>query len=385
MQKKIVALAIAGLASSAAFAQTNITIYGIADAAYLYQHTNGGTANNVGEGHGRDYSGIASGGLAGTRIGFKGTEDLGNGLSALFVLEQGYNIDNGTSSSSTNAFHRQAFVGLSGKAGTLTLGRQYAPGYSNSVKYDALIGSSALSALQINQKFTGTSIVASDPARWNNSVNYQSPNFGGFEAQLIYRFGEQANEIEINSGYGLGLKYNGGPLSVAYVFHHIESSPSGGGSTVTLPTGTVAGSTGTQDEHFVGVTFDAKVLTITATAQVSDLGNRQFAGYGNNSEVYSLGAIVPIGNSKIHVAYSRADLTGSSRAGSAKGMQDSATLAYTYALSKRTTLYTGINYTDKQSGTGAIATNATTTAYTLGTAFTGVQTTSFAAGINHAF
>ena len=80
MQKKIIALAVAGLVSGAAFAQSNVVIYGIADAGYVYASKN--TADNV-----KSQSRIYSGGQSGSRLGFRGTEDLGNGLSANFRLE----------------------------------------------------------------------------------------------------------------------------------------------------------------------------------------------------------------------------------------------------------------------------------------------------------
>ena len=76
MQKKLIALAIAGL-SGAAFAQSNVSIYGVADMFYAHVSASGAPNANA----------IDSGGLAGSRIGFKGTEALGNGTSALFVLE----------------------------------------------------------------------------------------------------------------------------------------------------------------------------------------------------------------------------------------------------------------------------------------------------------
>ncbi|MBK7685506.1 MAG: porin [Rhodocyclaceae bacterium] len=78
MQKKLIALAIAGLASSAAFAQSNVTIYGIVDVAYT--HSSSGSSST---------SGIDSGGWSSSRMGFRGTEDLGDGLKALFTLEYG--------------------------------------------------------------------------------------------------------------------------------------------------------------------------------------------------------------------------------------------------------------------------------------------------------
>ena len=84
MQKKLIALAVAGLVSAPVFAQSNIQIYGVADAYF-----------KGGKFMGEDTMGVDSGGLAGSRIGFRGEEDLGSGLKAVFVLEQGINIDTG--------------------------------------------------------------------------------------------------------------------------------------------------------------------------------------------------------------------------------------------------------------------------------------------------
>jgi predicted porin len=393
MQKKIIALAVAGLASTAAFAQTNVTVYGIADAAVAYTNFNGGTRGNAAESHGRDTLSVVSGGLAGSRLGFKGTEDLGNGLKAVFVLEEGFNIDNGTMQSggtgATAAFQRQAFVGLSSKAGTLSLGRQYAPGYYAGAEYDALVGSTPLSPLRKAAGGIGATIVATDPARWNNTINYVSPNFYGVTAQVMYRAGERANEISIDQGYALGLKYAGGPVSVSYVYHNTETSASGLGAAVTTPTGTTPGSTGAQQEHFIGASVDLKVVKLIATAQVSDWGNRQFAGLADRGEAYTIGAIVPVGKGNIHAAAGYADLNGSQRTASgagAKGSLTSATIAYTYGLSKRTTLYTGLNYTDVKAGTN-MPLSSVDSNYAVPTinGNTGGITTTFAAGVNHAF
>jgi hypothetical protein len=83
MQKKLIALAVASLASGAAFAQTNVTMYGIADAGYVWSQ---GDALVTGT---NKFSGIQSGLLSGSRLGFKGEEALGNGLKAIFTLEYG--------------------------------------------------------------------------------------------------------------------------------------------------------------------------------------------------------------------------------------------------------------------------------------------------------
>ena len=93
MQKKLIALAVAGLASTAAFAQTNVTIYGLVDYGYAYRFDGRGLdsttnlINNAGKPN--SASQLNGGQQSGNRLGFKGTEDLGNGLKAVFLLEQG--------------------------------------------------------------------------------------------------------------------------------------------------------------------------------------------------------------------------------------------------------------------------------------------------------
>jgi predicted porin len=136
MQKKLIALAVASLASGAALAQTNVTIYGIADAGYVYASGDDYVPGS------NTFSGIRSGLLSGSRIGFKGEEALGNGLKAIFTLEYSLEIDNNTGIGSTGGLNaRQQFVGLSSdKLGTAALGRQYAPGYLATVNNDPFGG-----------------------------------------------------------------------------------------------------------------------------------------------------------------------------------------------------------------------------------------------------
>ena len=83
MQKKLIAMAVAGFASGAAFAQSNVTVYGILDMAYIRAKADGADTRTF----------INSGGMSGSRLGFKGVEDLGNGLKAVFNLEWGVEMD----------------------------------------------------------------------------------------------------------------------------------------------------------------------------------------------------------------------------------------------------------------------------------------------------
>ena len=338
MQKKIIALAIAGLASSAAFAQTNVQIYGILDAGLAY------AGNTQGRGSFVNQNGI----LAGNRLGFKGTEDLGNGLKAVFTLEQGFNLNDGSQASATNgAFQRQAWVGLAGGFGTVTLGRQYAPGYAAFLANDALAGALLSAGMTLNQAAQFT-IAGNSNARWNNSVKYVSPTVAGFTGEAIYRFGEASNDMASNEGYGLGLNYKGGPVNVNYVYQHTDGSAQG----------TVEGLTAVQwvastpatgaiiDEHYVGATFDAGFAKFMGSYNWAQTTGRSGSGM-QNAQMFVLGTIVPAGKVNLHANYALLDLDGNNRrANAASGQAQSFGFAVTYPMSKRTVLYAGANYTD---------------------------------------
>uniref|UniRef100_UPI00311EA0D6 porin n=1 Tax=Thauera sp. SDU_THAU2 TaxID=3136633 RepID=UPI00311EA0D6 len=233
MQKKLIALAIAGLVSAPIFAQSNVTIYGVADAFV-----------GIGKHGENDFRGVNSGGLSGSRLGFRGTEDLGNGLKAVFVLEQGFNIDTGEQAlmggNSDNSdidpdndryndsFSRQAYVGLSGAFGTVALGRQYAPGFF--FAYDgtaaATVGPHSILSGQ-----SGMTITPNSAARWNNSVTYTG-SFSGLTARVIYSAQgvETSEKPSDDDAYGLGLEYANGPLKVGGVYQVVKNDNDAVGS-----------------------------------------------------------------------------------------------------------------------------------------------------------
>jgi predicted porin len=115
MKKMILAAALAAAFSSAAYAQTNVTMYGIVDAGIAYKKNGNPAGNTVS---------MESGQQSGSRLGFKGREDLGGGLAAIFTLESGFNIDDGKLGQGGRLFGRQAWVGMSGGFGSVKLGRQ---------------------------------------------------------------------------------------------------------------------------------------------------------------------------------------------------------------------------------------------------------------------
>ena len=116
MKKSLIALAVLA-ASGAAMAQSSVSLFGIVDVgvSHVTKATAGGKAMN----------GMTTSGNSTSRIGFRGTEDLGNGLSAVFVLETGFNVDDGALGQGGLLFGRQSFVGLRNSWGTFSFGRQY--------------------------------------------------------------------------------------------------------------------------------------------------------------------------------------------------------------------------------------------------------------------
>lgn len=193
MKKTLISLAILA-ASGSAYAQSNVTIFGIMDAGIVSER--GGKGGNVTK--------VSSGVANASRIGFKGTEDLGGGLSAVFLLEGGIKGDTGESDVSGSVFQRQAYVGLVSKsAGTLTLGRQYTPWYNAFVQvgdpFQAGLAGSAKNIFPAN----GINV------RNSNSVYYKSPDLMGVTAEVFYAAGEQ-KESSTGRQLGASIGYKNG-------------------------------------------------------------------------------------------------------------------------------------------------------------------------------
>ena len=352
MQKKLIALAVAGLVSAPAFAQSNVTIYGVAD-AYMGFGSHGDN----------DMAAVNSNGLSGSRIGFRGAEDLGNGLKAVFTFEQGYNVDDGTGLGGNS---RQSFVGVSGGFGTVSLGRQYAPGWDFIA--DAFGNSPILSPQAILSQDLGASIDASNGSRWSNSVAYNG-SFSGLGVRAIYSMGTDVNgrnpvevgtDTEDDDAYGLGLNYANGPLRAVAVYQVIQDGDED------------------QKEWSVGGSYDFGILALSANYQdLKSLNNVE----DQDADIWQVGVAVPVGAAgKVHLGYGEADLDFGAGDGKAK----SYSIAYTHAVSKRTTLYTGFNRTDNDDGLGFGVVNHES-GVKIGTGAAGDESDVFAVGVNHKF
>jgi len=212
MKKTLISIAVLGAMSSAAFAQSNVTIYGIVDAGLVSER--GGKAGNVTK--------VSSGVGSASRLGFRGTEDLGGGLSAVFVLEAGFAADTGVGDGS-GLFQRQSYVGLVSKeAGSLTLGRQYTPMYlALSQVADPFQAGLAGSAKNLFGA-SGMNVRAS------NSVNYKTPTYSGFSGEFQYGVGEQS-KADAGRQLGVSLNYGNGPLQARLAYNNRNNDTAAAG------------------------------------------------------------------------------------------------------------------------------------------------------------
>lgn len=334
MQKKLIALAIAGLASTAAFAQSNVTIYGLADVSVA------GTTYMGAAGKQTQYS-VNSGMLSTSRLGFKGVEDLGNGLKALFVLEYGLNVDanagiggtvttNSTGVTSTNA--RQQFVGLTGGFGTAVAGRLQTTGLDFSVAATALGGSTGLGAYYL----AGGGTLITSASRADNAVAYISPSFGGVtvaynHARMTETAATSAAVVGTTSAGGntdntanlLSVSYANGPITAGAIYTKLANSQ----------TNLVDDSV---KEWGIRAGYDFSVVKLQAVYQQQK--NEATAAVGKDKK-WAVSVTVPVG-AKVGVIAEYAALNVGSTA--PEDNVKVGTLATTYALSKRTTAYAGV-------------------------------------------
>lgn len=361
--------------SGTAVAQTNVTIYGIVDAGYV--HSAGDRPGSNGD---ANFSGINSGVMAGSRIGFKGEEALGNGMKAVFLAEYALGIDTNSGIGNTGGLNsRQTYVGLSNnRFGTVTLGRQYAPGYLASARNHAFGGSTVQGPLAILTAAAGNSISAGAvQPRINNSVAYVSPQWSGLTVNAIYGFGESASTgldgvSQGNNGFvGTGLNYARGALNIDLMFQQragVTINP-----IATTPVTTVAARKDINEWALMG-SYDLKFAKLFATYQDQDDKNGTSAREGSN-HTWSVGTTVPVfGNGLIQASYVRLEWDRRGAGGS-----DGWALGYRHSLSKRTTLYTSYTLIDNE-GTALAAAGPIAS-----TARIGETNGTFTAGLNHSF
>jgi predicted porin len=358
MKKTLIALA-ALAATVGAHAQSSVTLYGVVD-AFLNK-----TENKVSTPAGTtklSQNKIDGSGLSSSRWGLRGSEDLGGGLAAIFQLEGGFTIDNGAfnnnqgNANGTTLFGRQAWVGLKGNFGQVTLGRNYSA-------YDDFHG-------QIDHNYDSNTFAVWGAVsgtgiqdyvnRTNNSIKYESPSFGGFSGKVGYSFGEDKTATtSASSNVNAQLKYANGPLVVGYAYQKEKQVASGatnlfGGTGITTAAGgltsvALGASTvnDTRKYHLFGASYDFGVAKLVGSY------NTAKNSAGTKDKDYQVGVSVPFGAAAIAVGYAHAKSDATlANGGDNKGSGYS--LLGTYDLSKRTTLYAGALQIKSEASNGTI-------------------------------
>lgn len=320
MKNSIVSLALLSAFMGSAWSQTNVTIYGIADAGVRYD-------DNDAASNGKKWS-LGSGLQSGSRFGFRGREDLGGGLSALFVLENGFNIDDGQLRTGNTLFDRQAWLGLSGSFGTLKLGRQYAP---------IRVAVESIDPFGLGGAGNAANFLNVHGERTDNTLNYTTANLGGFSGQVAYSFGEVAGNNSAGRNLGLSAGYASGAFTVVTAYHARELLASNG----TTPNG---------DEKtvMVGGTYDLGLAKLHAAYSRSE--GETAAGVTNlDRNDVLIGITAPIGAGSILVSYNRRsdDIAGT---GGTSRDASRVALGYLHTLSKRTNLYAMYARTSNDAG-----------------------------------
>ena len=212
IRRGVVAAAVTLIAGTA-YAQSTVTLYGVADAGIEYL-SNAPSARN-----GSNLVRMSSGNMSTSRWGLRGSEDLGGGLKAVFELESGFSLDTGALNNSPKLFDRSALVGLGSKFGTVTLGRQTTPIYDTGLQLDPMGFAPRYSLYRSDDILAG---------RADNSIKYRG-TFGGVTASALYSFsrtggGEVPGNFKVDRNIGVSLMYETGGLAVGAVYDEFRGS-----------------------------------------------------------------------------------------------------------------------------------------------------------------
>ena len=335
MKKTLVALA--ALAAVGVVSAQSVTLYGLIDTALVFTDKAGVSTTT-----------LDSGTLQGSRWGMKGTEDLGGGLKAVFQLEGGFSSDNAQVGQSTapaavaagaaadaaklpKIFGRQAYVGVSGSFGTLTVGRQYTPtDQVFSVDAAGAAGVGGGGAMYSTFCSNHANIDSKCVGRQDNSINYSLPAMGGVVGNLMVGLDESATATSVYQPQklmGVHLGYSAGPLAIQFATDAITATNAAKSDTGWL----------------TGVNYDlgaAKVSAIfaggTSAADTVDAG-------------WALGAGIPMGATRVSLSYARETSKASGASAEAVTSAWGGNLVYT--LSARSNVYA--SYINKEDTSAA--------------------------------
>lgn len=365
-KKSLAAVALLGAFAGSAFA-ADVTLYGVVDEGFLYTHKD---ADKTGV-DAVDKLELKNGIQAGSRWGLKGTEDLGNGLKVGFILESGFNADDGTQSVSGTLFNREASLNVMGPFGQLSLGKIGAitQGTSSWGKVGAVSAfGTSYGAANVGN---ATNVFAATVGVMDNTIAYQTPKFAGFTVYAQYSMGSSKaaaqdaddnwtqtmveNESSTDRYYALGATYANGPVNLYFAVDSVNYA------SYFDKTGTTTPSTKDMDDSLTvafGGSYDFSVVKVFAGAQyfdevlvnkVSGLSNVGLDFLKSKMEGYALqaSASAPLagGTGYFGVGYvdaSEADSVAASAGFDIKYYVTS--VGYKYDLSKRTNVYGVLSY-----------------------------------------
>lgn len=381
MKKILAALAVLGAFAGSAMA-ADVTVYGIVDVGVKYLHTDPGESGK----DATDSFTMSSGNQSGSRFGLKGVEDLGNGMSVGFVLENGFALDDGTIAQSGRLFGREANLFVRGAFGELSFGHLGALDSANGsyglLGYLSPFGASWPNAVEFSTYYVGG-------ARMDNTVTYKSPNFAGFNAYAQYSFGmntkdkfgtgEKDNTVAPAEGKSgdtryaaLGGTYVAGPFNLAasaalYNWSSTEytDNPDNG---YTLTAG------GYYNCGFAKTYLSAQYFDNMYKSSSNATDKFGFASVGLNNESFKgwaaqAGFDMPLAGGTAMLAFGYADTESANSGDNEKGNDNEFTrwgtsVGYTYSLSKRTNVYGVASYfQDKQTLNKVETKPETTTVY----------------------
>ena len=328
------------------FAQSYVNIYGILDVSAEYLHF-------------EDVSGHPSRHLNTltsdtSRLGFRGSEDLGDSLRAYFKLENGFQVDTGAQTSATAFFNRESYVGLGSTTfGYVQLGSQFAPSLFMSTKVDPF------QRFGIGGQYTLLQGIRGYQNRYDNTIQYISPTLAGITGKLLASAGEGA---VTGASYSGSAEYAVGPLYFGAVYDQVKATAASvglRGNPMVSRTLSVAG------------TYDFKLAKLAGWYQTN-----RIAGLSNVNG-YMVGATVPVGLAEIRTSYSHRIQANASAS--------LASIGYFYHLSKRTQVYTTIGRLVNSGSAAYRLGPATSEQATAGLPFAGQELSGAQLGIRHYF
>lgn len=368
MKKSLTALAVLSMFAGASMA-ANVTMYGAIDTGLQYSNVDDGVNSDVSTFE------MSTGANTASRFGLKGTEDLGNGLKLGFVLENGFDSDDGELGNGNRLFGREALVYLDGAWGQLGMGRVGELTSGN--------GTYGLFGSKVSPFSTGWGKVAGHKYvmagafdRLDNTVTYKSPNFAGFNVYAQYSFdgntkadnnpdaGDPAHGREGSAGvdrqYGVGVTYTAGNLYVAGIVQQTNVASNWGKVRADIDDPLTVSLGGNYDfgvaKLFVATQY-FKDSSLYQDALQSKQVSAHNGGYAYDGFGLTVGTAVPVfgGTAKALVGYMSAEDQAKT---DAKDFDRYAfSVGYEYPLSKRTFLYSGASYWadsyDKVAATGA--------------------------------